>query len=209
MKIIQSSLLILLLASLPFMSSCAAAISRHNALLHAEAGQLASNANDWNTARREWAKAVVNSDLGKLDNSKKAVIYYEYGRAAGVTCFFDISEEYLNKAYSLDKETNGPAFMSLVELFRLNLDQKKYKKATEYFKKAVPELESVGAPTESPSEFSKLLDEYAIALKGIGNTQEAEEAIRRSNKIRSEEENLHSITDRTPYGSQCVEKNNL
>ena len=102
----------------------------------------------------------------------RAIFYFEYGRSAGVTCFFDIAEDYLNKAYKLDSKIGGPSFLSLVELFRLNLDQKKFQEAIDYFLKALPELERVNAPSESPAEFSKLLDEYAIALNATGNYEE-------------------------------------
>ena len=171
---ISKKLVLIILTLLVFSTSvCATPINRHNAKKHAQTAVQASKAGDWDASRREWAKAVVNADLGNLEAGRRAVFYYEYGRSAGVTCSFDIAEEYLNKAYKLDAEIGGPSFLSLVELFRLNLDQKKYKEATEYFKKALPELEKVEAPKESPAEFSKLLDEYAIALQGINNTEEA------------------------------------
>ena len=81
-----------------FSSGCitwATPINRYNATQHADAAFAASTTGDWDLARREWAKAVYNADLGNLEPEKRAVFYYEYGRSMGVNCFFDIAEEYL------------------------------------------------------------------------------------------------------------------
>ena len=201
-----NNILILLVLTLLIFSSqaCATPMNRSNAMKHAQIAVQASSMGDWDSSRREWAKAVVNADLGNLEAPQRAVFYYEYGRSAGVTCFFDIAEDYLNKSYELDAEIGGPSVLSLVELFRLNLDQKKYKEAVEYFKKALPELEKLNAPKESPAEFSKLLEEYAIALKVINNKEESKKIEARALKVRKSAK--HSITDRTPYGSKCTNK---
>jgi len=181
--------------------ACAAPINRQSALNYAKAASLSNKSGDWDTARRQWARAVSNADLGKAEDSERAIYYYEYGRAAGVTCFFDIAEEYLNKSYALDAKIGGPAYLSLAELFRLNLDQKKYKEAVGYFRKALPEFEKINVSDESPAEFSKLLEEFSVALEGIGNIDEAKEI--RSRALKIKELAGFSITDRTPYGLYC------
>ena len=91
--------------------------------------------------------------------------------------------------------------MSLVELFRLNLDQRKYKEAAKYFKMALYDLEKTNAQNESPAEFFKLLEEYAVALNAIGNFEEAKNAKERA--LETKKIAKFSITDRTPYGSYC------
>ena len=93
--------------------------------------------------------------------------------------------------------------MSLVELFRLKLDQKKYQEAVDYFKKALPELEKADAPKKSPAEFANLLKEYSVALNGIGQIQEAKEAVGKAAAYESATEKSTSITERTPYGLYC------
>lgn len=177
-------------------------INRKNASKHAQAASHAAKSGDWDVARRHWAKAVKNGELGGIPEKHQAIFYYEYARAAGITCFFDISETYLIKAYELDKKIGGPTFLSLVELFRLNLDQKKYNEAVTYFKKALPVLEKINAPSQSPAEFSKLLDEYAVALEGVGKQEEAKKVKERSTEVKKNAE--HSITDRTSYGTSCT-----
>lgn len=165
--------------------------------------QKAVQNNDFNTAREYWVKAVENSELGKEPEQKLAVLYYEYGRALGVTCFFDESETYLKKAYEFDKKTNGPVYMSLTELGRLNLDQKNYNEALEYFNEVLPMLESMNAHIKAPMEFSFILDEYVEMLNKTGKEEEAQRNKQRALEIRKNNPRRFSITERTMYGSQC------
>lgn len=192
---------ILLLFMLSVIGCVAAPINQHNAKSYAESGFMAIQSGDWKFARRQWGRAIYNADLGFMDKKERAVYYYEYGRTLGVTCAFDEAEEYLNKSYELDLQTGGPAFMSLVELFRLKLDQKRYQEAVDYFEKALPELEKVNAPEKSGIEFSKLLKEYAVALNGIGRLEEAKKTVERAALY--EKSGQESVTERTPYGLHC------
>jgi tetratricopeptide (TPR) repeat protein len=194
-------LLVILLSVFSATQACANQINQRNAIQHAQAGGRAASSGDWDTARKEWAQAVKNGELGGIPEKHQAVFYYEYARAAGVTCHFDVAETYLNKAYELDKKIGGPYFLSLVELFRLNLDQKKYDIAVSHFEKALPVLEEINAPSQSPAEFAKLLDEYAMALDGTGKSDQAKKMRERSSEVKKKAEN--SITDRTPYGTSC------
>lgn len=201
MNIVKRLLLTIIILSVLVVMACAKPLNRHEALKHADFASLASTDERWDLVRREWAKAVLDADLGNLEPDQRAVFYYEYGRSLGITCYWSLAEQYLVKAYELDAEIGGPAYLSLIELFRLNLDQKKYKEATVYFKKALPELEKLNAPTESPEEFSKLLTEYSIALEGIGYIEEGKRVKDRAMSVGKSAR--QSITERTPYGSHC------
>lgn len=117
---------------------CATAINQKSATNHMRAAVSARQVGDWDLYRRHWAKAVVNSKLAHEPEQKMAVLNYEYGRALGVTCFFEEAEKYLNVAYQQDVNTGGPSYNDLVELARLNLDQKKWKKSITYYKKVLP-----------------------------------------------------------------------
>jgi len=193
--------LIGLFLGMALLTGCAMPINQHNARNYANSGFEAVQSDDWKFARRQWGRAVYNADLGFMDKRERAVYYYEYGRTLGVTCAFEEAEEYLSKAYELDLQTGGPVFMSLVELSRLNLDQKKYQEAVDYFKKALSELEEVNAPEKSPTDFSELLKEYAIALNGIGRLEDAREIEEKSALY--ENSGQESVTERTPYGLHC------
>lgn len=182
---------------------CASPINRKNAEIYTRQGTLAIALNDWQAARRAFAKAVVNAELGNVPPSTRAVLNYEYGRSLGVTCFFDDAEYYLEQAYKLDKETGGPIYLSLVELARLHLDQRNFATSTSYFKQALIELELFDIPETGPIGYADVLDETAIALAAINQTDEASQMKLRSQEIRLKHPNKRSITDRTPYGKYC------
>ncbi len=170
---------------------------------HAQAADTASASGDWSLSYREWRQAVAAAEQAKLPATALAVIYYEYGRAAGVTCHFAIAERYLDKAYQLDKRNDGPVYLALIELARVNLDQGKDARAADYFAQAIPLLEQIGAPQQAPAEFARVLDEYARALRQLGRNQAAEQAAGRAAGLRKRFPDYHSITERTPYGSRC------
>lgn len=94
--------------------------------------------------------------------------------------------------------------MSLVELSRLKYDQSQYDKAIVYYVRAIRALEDTDAPREAPIAFADILDEYANALQKTGNKAEGSTIKKRSDKIRFQNPQGYSITDRTPYGTMCL-----
>ena len=184
--------------------SCASDVNRKSAVIHAQAAQNAIENNDWDAARKSWSKAVVNSELAHEPDQKMAVFYYEYGRALGVTCFYDESEVYLKKAYELDKKTNGPVYMSLTELARLNLDQDKYSKSLLYFEELIPLLDKINAKSEAPLEYSNILEDYSKSLLNTKQIEKSKSIMQDVEEIRKMNQNRYSITERTLYGSQCI-----
>lgn len=93
--------------------------------------------------------------------------------------------------------------MSLLELSRLKYDQGQFDKCLPYYSRAIESLEKVNAPTQAPTEFSVVLEEYAKALRETGKEQEAISVQKRANEIRTKNPEGKSITDRTPYGKYC------
>ena len=179
-------------------------INRKSAQTQATAAIKAQELGDWDAARKNWAKAVKNAELGKLDDKTLAVFYYEYGRALGVTCFFSEAESYLLKSKKLDEETTGEDYLSLSELARLNLDQNNYKQAKDYFETLFPKLDKVNASKEAPIAYADLLEEFHVVLFELGMRAKAKEVLRRANVLRSKYPGYRSITERTPYGSICT-----
>jgi tetratricopeptide (TPR) repeat protein len=202
MNIIKIIFIVIFLSLIISQESCATAINEKNAILHANTADANQKSGDWKAARTEWARAVVNADLGKMDNKVRAIFYYEYGRSLGVTCIYDEAEVYLNKALELDRKTGEPLYLSLTELSRLFLDQKKYEKAANYYVKSFNELDKRNGEKEAPIEYANMLDEYALALSKIGETAKSDEAKLRAIKFRKENPKGYSVTERTPYGTQ-------
>ena len=74
---LKRSLLISLLCSLCVTQISANPINRKNAGIHATNGSRSIAAGDWNGARKHWAQAVVNGELGKIPDNNQAIFYYE------------------------------------------------------------------------------------------------------------------------------------
>ena len=184
-------------------TGCASAINETNARHHAYTANEASKAGDWTTARKQWAKALVNAQLAGAPTQQLAVLNYEYGRSLGVQCFWDEAEKYLLKAHELDLQTGGPEFMASTELSRLKYNQKQYDKAAGYYERAIQEMEKAGAPVKAPTDFAEILDEYANALDNTNKEPEAKVIRGRANDLRKLNPKGQPVTDRTPYGTQC------
>lgn len=187
------------------LTACANPVVKHNALRYEQAAISNTQAGNWNEARKQWAKAVVNSQGSGESTTTRAIRWYEYGRALGVTCFYEKSEQALLKAHELDREAGEPLFLSLTELARLNYDQHKYQAAIEYFDRAFEELDKADGAKEAPHAYADLLDEYGDSLKAISEEEKAKQAHMRAQQMRKEDPKGYSITDRTPYGTECAQ----
>jgi tetratricopeptide (TPR) repeat protein len=191
-----------LLALVFLLSGCASTLNQRNAHEYANAGQSAQLSGNWDAARRYWAKAVVNARLGGMTDKQLAIAYYEYGRSLGATCFFDESEKYLKEAFELDSKNGGPVHMALLELGRLNLDQKKYQAATSYYEQLPSIYEALDAASKVPAGVAETYSEYSTALSASGNKSKANQFNFLAQKLASEATSP-STTERTPYGKHC------
>jgi len=131
-----------------------------------------------------------------------AVLSYEYGRYSGAICDWNEAEKGLSEAYDIDSQNGGPAYMSLVELARMNLDRGQYDKAFEYFDRVMPDLEKRQLDTRDPLGYADLLDEYANSLEKIGKGESVSTLRARAEVLRRTFPGKSPHTDRTPYGTQ-------
>lgn len=167
-------------------------------------GGTAQERGDWDEARRIYALAFNEGDLAQADPRFKAVLHYEYGRSLGVTCSFDEAERQLNLANDLDKHTGGVFYLSLTELARLNLDQRKFDEAVTYLERVMAELDPVITARRMPIFYANVLEDYALALSGIGRAKDAEAVAKRAAEIRGATPKEQFVSDRTPYGKHCA-----
>ena len=159
---------------------------------------------DWDAAREIYARAFTEANLDQTDLRFKAVLHYEYGRALGVTCFFTTAERESNFANDLDKHTGGIFYLSLIELARLNLDQRKFTEAASYLGRVLAELDPVITARRVPIFYANVLDDYVSALSGMGRTQEAEATAKQSAEIRGNIPKEQHDFERTAYGKHCA-----
>ena len=184
-------------------SGCAASINEYNARQHAQAGMKAGRSGEFAKARKEFARALTNARLAHADPKMVAALSYEYGRYSGMICDWVEGEKGLAEAYDLDRQNGGPAYMSLVELARLNFDTQQHGTAVEYFDRVVLELEASHADTRDPIGYAQILDEYASSLEQTGKNGLAGKFHDRARDLRKAFPGQSSRTDRTPYGTQC------
>jgi hypothetical protein len=112
----------------------------------------------------------------------------------------------LTKSLKVDEESAGPIHYPLIELARLNLDQRKFAEALSYFERALPAVEKRDAASMDPIGFADFLDEYAQALSMSHRVAEANALKARAADIRSKHSGAQSRTGRTPYGKHCIKK---
>ncbi len=192
------------LALLVLLTGCASEIQKRNAERFTLIGVQAQAQGDWDTARRAYARAVVNGEQAKLPQRTLAVLTYEYGRSLGVSCFFNLAEAELNRAYELDRQAGNPLYLSLTELARLTLDQQKFETSAGYFARAIEVMDQAKMVERAPTGYADILDEYAIALAKVGRKSEAIDVGKRASAIRKANPDGKSVTDRTPYGKFCA-----
>ena len=194
-------ILITLIVSL---SGCASALNVRNAESHAQAGYAAQRSGNWDAARRQFAQAVVNADLGDADLSGKSIVNYEYGRALGVTCFYDEAEKYLLRSKTIKEQLNLSPYLALYELGLMNEKQGKHDASANYFAQLIPEMKKEGLQNKYPLGVADAFDRYADALEKSGKPNEARLQRKEAAAIRSANPNAQPFGALTPYGTQCA-----
>lgn len=141
---------------------------------------------------------------------KRAIFWYEYGRASGVVCDWEDAEFALTVANNLDAKTGRSVHMSLNELGRINVATKQYKKAVEYFTQSLLAFaQSVEKNPEKKitnlGDSALYLEEFAFALEQTGGQASDVKKLRDSAaEIRAQLSSKDSVLDDiTPYGTQC------
>lgn len=163
----------------------------------------------WLEAVEPARRAILNANVAGSTEVRKAILHYEYGRILGVTCSFLQAEENLKIAYNYDKAAQQPLYLSLVELARLNYDQKKFKEASEYYTQAISEIRRAKVDKAAPVDFADLLYEQVESLNQISLIKESVPLKKEADAIKKKNPEGISATDRTPYGKHCpvIEQN--
>jgi tetratricopeptide (TPR) repeat protein len=183
---------------------CAAPINIRNAEKHAQAGYVAQRNDDWDTARRQFAQAVVNADLGGAEAQGKGVVNYEYGRTLGVTCFYEEAEKYLLRSKEFQEQQGQSPHLALYELGLLTEKQRLYVKAAAYFSQLIPLMEKAGLQSQYPLGVADAYERYGNALKELGKDTDARLAAQKASSIRAENPNAKPFGRVTPYGTACA-----
>lgn len=186
-------------------TGCAAPINVRNAEAHARAGYGAISRGDWDTARRQFAQAVVNADLGNAELSGKWQVNYQYGRALGVTCFWEEAEKYLLRSMQFSEQIDRAPRLSLYELGLLSQKQGKSAQAVSYFAQLIPLMEKEGLRATYPLGVADAYERYAASLEATGQTESAARNRIEARSIRNANPTATPFGTVTPYGSTCAQ----
>ena len=183
------NLLIFLITSIVLSVGCASSINMKNVEIHLEAGRNFELKGDPQSAKDQYAKALVNAKLANANPALISMLTYNYGRMLGHTCQYEESERNLIEALNLESTITGPesgtSSMRLFELARLNYDNNQFIKSASYFEKGIPIVEKLGIEQSDPIGYSFILDIYKESLDKLNRDIE-------SKQIQTKIENLVS-----------------
>ncbi|HKM36218.1 MAG TPA: hypothetical protein VJY83_01100 [Thiopseudomonas sp.] len=164
---------------------------------------------NWPAYKKLMRKVISMSTSSGAPAEQRAIFWYEYGRASGVTCEWKEAEFALTVAYNLDAKTEGPTHTSLNELGRLNSATQQYKKAVQHFIRGSdafakyheqhPDMEI------NLSASAQVLEDFAYALEQVGGQSVDVKKLRDAAvKVRQQSIETGEVNeDVTPYGTQC------
>jgi tetratricopeptide (TPR) repeat protein len=159
--------------------------------------------NDWEGARRTYTLALNNSQWAEDPPKEQATLNLQVGRANGVTCHYDVAQQYLDAAYELDHKSGGPGYWALLESGRLNLAQEKYAEALGFLQRAGDELDQTPAGPKDPAGLADALDAAAEGLVKGGNADAVSKIKARADNLRQSAAGKAAATAPAPYGTQC------
>ncbi len=161
---------------------------------------------EWWKARWNCSRAVVNATLGRAPDNAIAALWYEYGRTSGAICDYKEAKRGLDEAPKLDERANGPAFITLLELARLNYEQGQFQEAYVYYERAEKALPMDRATREDAIGYAEMLEEYALSANRLDNAAKGRMLLNRAKDLRQANTDKTFHTDRTPYGKFCDQK---
>ena len=178
-------------------------INLRNTEAHAQAGFAAEKRGDWDMARRQFAQAVVNADLGNAQPLAKAPVNYQYGRALGVVCSWEMAEKYLLRSKQFVEDAGQSPYLPVLELALLNEKQGRFEVAASHYAELLPLIDKEHLQAKFPLGVADIYDRYADALDATGRPAEAGSRRSAAQAIRDGNPDAKPIGSRTPYGSEC------
>jgi len=189
--------------SLVLVAGCAAPINIRNAEAHAQAGYAAKARGDWDTARRQFAQAVVNADLGGADAYGRGQVNYEYGRVLGVMCAWSQSEKYLLRSRQFAEESGRSPYLAVYELALLKDKQGDVAQVARYLGELLPLMEKENLRSKYPLGVADAYERYGAALAATGRPTEAERMLQEARIIHLANPDAKPFGSVTPYGTVC------
>lgn len=137
------------------------------------AAYMAMQEGKWSIYKKLMRIVIDKSTSGGAPPEKRAIYWYEYGRASGAVCDWDEAEFALTVANNLDAKTGGPTYQSLSELGRISVVRKQYTKAVSYFTRALEALaqdheRNPKGKIKNELGNARVIEDFAYALEQTG-----------------------------------------
>ena len=164
----------------------------------------------WLIYKKLMRNVIDMSTASGAPPEKRAIYWYEYGRASGVVCDWEDAQFALTVAGNLDARTGGPVHESLNELGRINVARKRYEQAVDYFiraTKAFAQYHEKNPEQKITNQLgsARVLEDFAYALEQSGGQPSDVKRLRdAAAEIREKFSGKEgAYEDATPYGTQC------
>ena len=189
MNIKNSFLLLLVFFTLPITAN-ANRLNMKEAEIHYNAASEFEYKGDYQSAKEQYAKALVNAKLGGGEPALISMLTYNYGRMLGLTCQYEESEKNLLEALNIEKSVSGSdsgtISMRLFELARLDHDNNKYEKSIPYFEEGIPIVEKLGIERSDPIGYSLILEIYKDSLSQLNQSDKVNQIQMKIDKLKSD-----------------------
>lgn len=186
------------------LNSCANPINRVTYQRYYQAGFVAEQEGQYELAKMNYYRALVNVRMGNLEPQRHAAAAYSYGRMLGILCDHKNAELMLTEALKYDKETSGPTHMALFELALLKYDREEYAEAVSYFGQAIPIVDKEEFIGTDPGQFVAYFTLYARALQEIGRAEEGKSFSIRAEELAKKYPDAKPRAGLTPYMKNCA-----
>ena len=200
----------LLFGFLILLPGCAYPINRYNAQKYHESGLWAEQKGDYQLAKQNYSRALLNAEWGHSPISGKSMVTYNLGRVTGYLCEFEEAERLLLEALSLqqkvplaDDPDHTILSMRYFELGRFYYDYGYYDQAILYLEKGIPIAEKLDIEKSDPIAFAYILDEYEVALRETNQINKAESIKTKSAEIRRVNSGKYPIFVPKRYNQNC------
>lgn len=202
--------ILIFIVLLPALASCANPINLRTAENYYVSGQTAEISKDYVLARRDYSRALLNAQLGKAQPSAISMLTYNLGRMTGYVCEYLEAEKLLLDALTQEEKITGPesgiTSMRLLELARLNFDQKRFAQSIPYFQRGVANVEKLNIERDDPIGFALVLDDYATALVEAGQATESASIRARADELRRKNQGRNPGFVPIRYNQPCPPK---
>ena len=145
---------------------------------------------DFAAARDAFWRASTKARRDGAAPAYQSAVLYNWGRMAGHTCHWAQSERLLQEALDIEVSVSGPDSGAisnrLFELARLHGDQGHATQAATHYERAVAMARRLGVGKSDPIGLANAYDDWAQALRGAGQPQQAAAAHAQGQTLRTQ-----------------------